>query len=95
MLWWLHRHFPHPEHSFPSLTGPLVRPQSQHHLPVNRTIAASPRAQDLRWDPPVIIAELPGRVFFGAVAGLPRKGVIARAKWGEQTLYLIDRENST
>lgn len=57
--------------------------------------AASPRAQDLRWDPPVKLEELPDSVFFGEVAGRPRKGVIAQASWGEKTLYLIDREKST
>lgn len=57
--------------------------------------AASPRAFDLRWDPPVKLEELQGPVFFGAVAGQPRRGVIARAKWQGETLYLIDREQST
>jgi hypothetical protein len=61
----------------------------------SKLIAASPRAFDLRWDPPVKVEDLQQPVFFGAVAVSPRKGVIAKAKWGDETLYLLDRGMST
>ncbi len=61
----------------------------------NNVQTASPRAQDLRWDPPVDVEKLEDSVFFGLVAGQPRRGVIARARFNGETLYLIDRREST